>query len=162
MKIIPELTQKEIDRFWTKVDIKGEDDCWEWLASKVDDKYGKFGLTRNGKPIMYYSHRIALLLKTGTQESTSRHSCDNPGCCNPNHLIWGTQQDNMEDKSIRGRAWEPKGTLNHKAKLSENDIITIRSEFDLRSLNKKELSTRYGVSVVHITNIINRSRWSHI
>ncbi|WP_428832632.1 HNH endonuclease signature motif containing protein, partial [Pseudomonas aeruginosa] len=32
-----------------------------------------------------------------------RHKCDNPACFNVNHLELGTQRDNMQDASKRGR-----------------------------------------------------------
>ena len=32
------------------------------------------------------------------------HACDNPACINVDHLILGTQSDNMQDKKAKGRA----------------------------------------------------------
>ena len=31
------------------------------------------------------------------------HTCDNPGCFNPEHLVLGTQQDNIDDAMAKGR-----------------------------------------------------------
>ena len=44
-----------MERFWEKVDVKSEDDCWEWKASKNKKGYGLFAL--DGKPKR--SHRLA-------------------------------------------------------------------------------------------------------
>ena len=31
------------------------------------------------------------------------HTCDNPACCNPHHLVVGTQSDNIKDCVSKGR-----------------------------------------------------------
>lgn len=33
-----------------------------------------------------------------------RHSCDNPRCINPSHLLIGTRADNNRDRAMRGRS----------------------------------------------------------
>ena len=44
------LTDKQLRRFWTKVDKKGEDECWNWTASKKDNGYGTFRI--NNKKVI--------------------------------------------------------------------------------------------------------------
>ena len=88
-------------RFWRKVDIKGVDECWLWLASFGFRDYGKFKL--NGTYVA--AHRIAYELTFGPIEKGKIicHKCDNPSCCNPYHLFQGTQSDNNADKYRKGR-----------------------------------------------------------
>ena len=45
------------DRFWSKVDRKGPDDCWNWLAGNFRG-YGQFHL--NGKT--WRAHRLSLVI----------------------------------------------------------------------------------------------------
>lgn len=69
-----------------------------------------------------------------------RHTCDNPRCVNPDHLVVGTQKDNMLDKRARQR--EP------GRKLTQEDAVAIRSLYvsGHRELGQTALARRYGVS----------------
>lgn len=96
-------------RFWEKVDIRSEGECWPWKASYKGPGYGVF---YDGERLVG-ANRFALALKLGRPllpQERSRHTCDWPPCCNPNHLIVGTQKDNMRDKSERGRHHSQKKT----------------------------------------------------
>lgn len=33
-----------VERFWSKVDRRGDDDCWEWTASRFPEGYGRIGI----------------------------------------------------------------------------------------------------------------------
>lgn len=35
------------------------------------------------------------------------HTCDNPPCCNPSHLVLGTQAENLADMRAKGRGVNP-------------------------------------------------------
>ncbi len=83
------------ERFWKKVSVLKEDDCWLWQASCTGKGYGQFMM--NGKPWM--AHRVAWALTHLKEPGKScvLHSCDTPGCCNPKHLRLGTHKQNSED-----------------------------------------------------------------
>lgn len=90
-----------MNRFWSKVDIKGPDDCWEWQASMYPNGYGQFRLSKQEG----YAHRSAWTLINGEIPKGMYicHKCDNRACCNVNHLFLGTHKDNMQDCSKKGR-----------------------------------------------------------
>ena len=55
-----------------------------------------------------YVHRYTLAVKLGISlagigSRVARHTCDNPRCINPDHLVLGTQRDNLQDQVDRGR-----------------------------------------------------------
>ena len=91
-------------RFWEKVDIRGTEECWPWLAARSAG-YGRF--TVSAQKCGELAHRLAVQLTTGEEilytSKVVLHDCDNPACCNPRHLRVGTQQDNIRDMLEKGR-----------------------------------------------------------
>ena len=91
--------------FWNRLDTNQETGCWERRNAK-----GKHPRIRIfGK--LYSPHRVAYTLKHGPipigrgyHGNVILHSCDNPPCCNPDHLKLGTQADNVADMLAKGRA----------------------------------------------------------
>lgn len=90
-----------LERFWSKVDRRGQDECWPWFGALIKHGYGQF-YTHERK---YLAHRISCSLAHPNPNAMPNvlHSCDNPRCCNPGHLRWGTQADNVRDAVERGR-----------------------------------------------------------
>jgi len=89
------------ERFWTKVNVRGLSDCWEWTAYCNHFGYGMFHY--NGGPKR--AHRVAWELTHGPipKRMWVLHHCDNPLCVNPKHLYVGVRQDNIDDMYLRGR-----------------------------------------------------------
>lgn len=134
---------KVSDRFWSKVAIAGEDECWLWTAGK-SNRYGKVTLTLpglDGKTITSHtrSHRMTWCLTYGPipAELHVCHSCDEPLCCNPRHLFVGTHADNMADMTGKGR-----GRRRLRGKLDAAAVAGIRA--DQRSY--REIAPDYGVN----------------
>jgi hypothetical protein len=93
-----------LEQFWRRVVLHKADQCWRWVGAKDPLGYGHFGLGTMKQWI--YAHRFSCQLEHGEipEGLIVRHSCDNPGCVNPRHLLVGTQRDNMRDMYERGRA----------------------------------------------------------
>lgn len=84
-----------MDRFWTKVDIGGPDDCWLWTASCQSSGYGQFNAGDNN---IVLAHRFAYELEHGPVPDGHQvdHLCRVILCCNPAHLETVTQAVNLD------------------------------------------------------------------
>lgn len=102
VKIIP---------FWDRVDKSGGPDaCWPWMGSRSRHGYGRLA----NKAVSHTSaHRAALAYAVAVpfDGACALHKCDNPPCCNPTHLYWGTKADNARDRDARHRRAPPRATL---------------------------------------------------
>lgn len=157
-----ELTFTSIDesvkaRFWSKVHIAGANDCWTWTGSRSQRGYGAIkigGMARKA------SH-VALILDRRPRPSADAgalHTCDNPPCCNPAHLFWGTQADNVADASKKGRMRSPRGEQSPRTKITQVEAREIRES----TLGCVALGKKYGISPSHASNLRKGRRWSHI
>jgi HNH endonuclease len=99
------VSEKTIERFWDKVIRIPFHECWEWIGAKNESGYGVFGI--GGETAK--APRISYLLKKGSIPIGLfiLHSCDNPGCVNPDHLRVGTAKENSMDAVMRKRASNP-------------------------------------------------------
>ena len=86
------------------------------------------------------------------------HKCDVRCCVNPDHLFLGTHLDNMRDRHLKGRSTGPKGSAAAKAKLSDADVVLIRSS----KLPARELAESLGVNKSTIYSILNGRTWVHV
>lgn len=91
------------ERFWPKVDRRGPDECWPWLAQR-QQRRGNYGRFRDRM-----AHRVAYELHYGVApgELMVCHTCDNPPCVNPAHLWLGSAAENVEDCIRKGRFRRP-------------------------------------------------------
>lgn len=86
------------------------------------------------------------------------HSCRNPRCVNPDHMIVGTQTDVVKHRDAGGKKWIPSGEKHPRATLSEKDVRFIRSS----NMTTGELARKFGVSTQQIWRIQKGLSWKHI
>lgn len=111
-KPIPEAALDRLktdpDRFWQRVDKSaGPDECWPYQGEFNNLGYGRFVIEWNPRRVRVLAHRLSFELTYGIHPTVVMHSCDNPPCCNPNHLTNGTQSDNLRDAEAKGRLKHP-------------------------------------------------------
>lgn len=146
------------ERFWRKVDKRGAEECWPWLASvrRKEEGYGAFWLDGRHQP----ANRVALLLSGRAVPAgmVACHRCDNPRCCNPSHLFVGTPGDNNADKVAKLR--HARGQKHGCAKLSDAavaEIVSSRPNGSKRLPNGMPalLAARFGVSRAYISALFS-------
>ena len=153
MKIIH--LQKDIDRFWSKVNKAKSYECWEWIGIRSNRNYGRFKL--NGKQTS--AHRFAWEISRRHKIPDGMlicHHCDNSLCCNPMHLYCGTQFDNMKDRDERNPV--SANAFGHgKAKLSAKEIEDIRKMKG--KFSSRVLGRTFKVNQMTICNVWNSNKW---
>lgn len=153
-----DFTTKDITRFWSKVAKSDDPDaCWEWTATKSKRGYGRIRI--NGKLIA--THRIAYELANDCISSDLYvcHHCDNPSCCNPNHLFLGTHTDNMHDMYSKQRRTQ-RGESNGNSKLNWNEVRYIRKKYAEGGTIYRTLAEQFKVSISAIKDIISHRNWN--
>ncbi len=135
------------------------DDCMLWpFAIDKGDGYGKV----NYSGTIMTAHRAVMLERDNLADTdlVARHRCKNRHCINSNHLEWGTHSDNERDKVRDGTVSQ--GESNHKAKLTESQVIEIYDRCTILGESKKALSLEFGVSDSNISLIITGKSWKHL
>ena len=146
--------------FWDKVQKSaGSDVCWIWTAGKNADGYGTLGGGLR-------AHRVSYEMRHGPIPNGMCvcHSCDNPSCVNPAHLWLGTHQDNMADRSRKGRSSGGRmvGTEHPNAKLTDDMVREIRHLYASGEYMQKDLARMYGVSDMVISLLVRGKTWKHV
>jgi hypothetical protein len=164
---IPILTNKDISRFWLKVEKRASHQCWLWKGYCLPAGYGAFsfanGQTAKEGWTTATAHSIACFLMHGPSpegKPFALHNCDNPSCCNPKHLFWGSQSANIKQAYARGHrpALDNRGEKNGRAIFTEADIVAIRTS----NKSLRQEATERGVSVATIAAIRQRRNWRHV
>lgn len=136
-------------RFWSKVDRHGPDECWPWTGDKDREGYGRMKIA--GKKMRAIRFACFLDGRGPRNNEIVRHSCDNPACANPAHLLLGTAKQNANDRVQRGR----RAHIGGRPKLNIDAVNEIRASNEKRSA----LAARFGVSLWSISAIKSYRSW---
>lgn len=131
--------------------------CWEYRGSRTSQGYGRITC----KGVTKKAHVVAWEGVHGPKPSDMvvRHTCDNPPCVKPDHLILGTHQDNSDDMVSRGRSHKPVGESHPMNRLTSAQVEEIRTKYVPRKYTLLMLAEEYGVSFQHVSDIVNRKKW---
>ena len=161
-----QLTDSDKKRFWAKVDIKGEDECWNWIGGSIDkDGYGRIWL----KNKTFKAHRVSILLYTKNVlnfldiKSLACHTCkQNRKCVNPLHLYWGDNNTNKLDSMRDGTAAVNNFPPPPTTKLTVEQVVEIRRRYAEGNVLNRELAVEYSVAITTISCITAGTAWKHI
>lgn len=144
-----------VEAFWSRVGVAGEDACWPWTGSKTERGYGLYSPLPG---VLLRTHRVAYALHNGGIDDALMvcHHCDNPSCCNPKHLFLGTGSDNMQDMVTKGRNKQINGESNPVAKLTAEQARLIY----LDPRTNLEISNAYGIARSLASLIRRRKVWT--
>jgi hypothetical protein len=133
---------------------KKQNGCWLYQG-RIHNGYGVIYLFRNKKDKQesIYAHRLAYMLFVGKirKDMFICHKCNNPKCCNPEHLYQGTQKDNMQDMVNAHRQYITWGERSGRHKLTTEQIQEIRNSND----RQIDLAMKYNVSKSNINMIVH-------
>jgi DNA-binding XRE family transcriptional regulator len=187
MKKIPHLSDADISRFWSYVDkncdripalenpelyshVKGN--CWEWTGFKDKNGYGKFSVTpnevnklkRNERSFRVPRLAYKLCNDVDLEDKIACHHCDNPSCCNPDHIYPGTTKENVRDRDSRGRQiFNPAyGENTGSAKYKEVEIIEFWDLYDAGELKVTEICDRFNMQLEHAYTILSGKKWGYL
>jgi hypothetical protein len=161
-----DFTITEVMRFWALTDRRGPDDCWPWLGycRERTDTYGSV-IDRRGRVMLrgqvYYACRVAYLYEHRVDPGHYEvcHTCHNPVCVNPRHLVLGTHSDNMQHKYEAGR--HPYGDRHSRTLLTDADVLEIRRRYRSGE-TQHSIARSFQISRSAIQHIVDRRTWQHL
>ncbi len=139
-----------------RVKVNETTGCWEWQGSLYPKGYGQFWTGKKCTGV----HRAMFEAMFGELPTTTCvcHRCDNPRCCNPDHLFAGSSRDNKRDSMKKRRAAHR--DRHPLAKLTKIDVIAIRAR-RLAGEGLKSLADEFGVGVSQISRVSLGKCWNY-
>lgn len=152
----PHLKSSKLHKRFTEIAASDTDDCIVWEGPSTDG-YGHLGF----KSKTYRVHVLACEVANGPRPAPylhAAHNCGNSTCCNPRHMSWKTAVENEKDKRQHGTAL--RGVRHHQAKLTEDDVLAIRS---LRGkVTRNNIARQFGIGRATVDNVIDKATWKHL
>lgn len=130
------------------------------VSINVPEANGYVRTTRGVNKVLLHRHvycKVNGTFPSQIADNVIMHKCDNRACINPEHLVLGTQSQNILDAYERGRV-----TVNITSILTEDDVRNIRRMYHSQKITQKELGKMFGVSKNTVKDLINFLTWKHV
>lgn len=149
----------------------GPDACWPWTGAKKKG-YGVafqalvYGSNQARKRKTWYAHRAYLVFVARDRDvpegSFVCHTCDNPPCCNPRHLVVADAAWNNADMHRKGRNVVVCGSRTGTAKTTEDRVAVVKKALASKMISRQEACDRLGLSESAVKRLCNGSAWKHV
>lgn len=141
------------DRLYSRL-YHSDNGCWEYHGARDSAGYGRIWHINN--TIM--AHRASWIVHNGSIPAGLfvLHKCDNPPCCNPDHLFLGTAEDNTKDMMNKGRR-----PIIRVCKLTEDQVREIKNLL-INDISRRALKDKFNISFGAIDAIKHGRNWEHI
>lgn len=136
--------------------LKKKGECVE-CTSHVICGTGYPNVRRNGKYQKLSRYLYAKKYGNIPKGKVIRHTCDNRWCVNIDHLIIGTQKQNIQDAVERKRMAQ--GEKHYCAKLT---VVQVKEIKNTPSLSIGQLGNKYNVSPTTIYDIRRGKTWKSV
>jgi len=150
-------------RFWSKVDKRDPDECWEWTGSRrAGEGHGQFW--NAGRAVR--AHRFAWEATHGPIPNGEGwhgmcvcHRCDNPPCVNPAHLFLGTHAENLADAAAKGRTMRGERHIHHR--LTAEQVLDVIRRHEAGE-SQRSIARSLGLHHSSIARIFNGTAWAWV
>ena len=145
------------DRFWRHVQKSPDPDgCWLWTGATWD-RYGTFHSDEG----TVTAHRFSYEHFVGPIPEGMKvcHTCDTTLCIRPSHLFTGTNQENAEDASQKGRICHGERHPFHR--LTREQVFEIRARH-ADGVKIAKLAADFGVSRGAIGHVVRNQTWKEV
>lgn len=151
------LSQADIERFWSRVEIGDDDDCWV-NTFNPSDEYGRMNIQNK----MEAAHRIAWTIINGEipvgYDLHHRATCSKR-CCNPSHLSLVTHVEHSALTNALGQV-NIYGENNGSARLTDEQVQQIK-RLQSQGVSCRKVAAVFGVSNQYVSRLsrgLNRNR----
>jgi hypothetical protein len=154
------LSERLVADFWKCVQLGLPDECWEWKGGRIPQGYGR--LWDYERRVDLRAIRVCYAIHYGEVPThlMVRHTCDNPPCVNPAHLILGTAQDNTDDAKVRRR--HSYGEKNKRHRMTEPQARAAHLLYSTGRFSRAEVAYLVGVPLNCITASLRGKSWGHL
>jgi hypothetical protein len=132
--------------------------CWLWLGIRNKRPGNNYGQVLNDHRRYVYAHRLAWTVFRGPIPLglCVLHSCDNPPCCNPEHLFLGTVADNNRDAARKGRNRTPRlwGKQNPASRYSDELVREVVAHHRAQGGSTRRTARLFGISPTYVRDLL--------